>query len=198
MVLVIGILESQRISQGWSALNKPATEQIRDDYNPGELGFDPLGLLPTDAAAKAELQTKEINNGRLAMIAIAGFAVQEEVDHITIWRGVRVCFATSSSHWARARVCKRGGCTCVDPRQRTLGDLQARGATCSVSPMDQHTRSLLFANADAPSLLLRCLSWLRRRLCPRRRPTCCRTKRSAAGRPRGRAPCHGGMGAGPA
>ena len=77
-MLFIGILESQRIAQGWSSLSAPATEQIRAEYNPGELGFDPLGLLPTDAAAKAELQTKEINNGRLAMIAIAGFAVQEE------------------------------------------------------------------------------------------------------------------------
>jgi hypothetical protein len=88
VVLVIGILESQRIAKGWNSLNSPANEQIRAEYNPGELGFDPLGLLPTDAAAKAELQTKEINNGRLAMIAIAGFAVHEEVDHITIWRGL--------------------------------------------------------------------------------------------------------------
>jgi hypothetical protein len=47
-----------------------------------------LGLLPTDSAAAFELKTKEINNGRLAMIAVAGFAVQEEVDHVTIWRGL--------------------------------------------------------------------------------------------------------------
>ncbi len=35
-----------------------------------------------------DIQTKELNNGRLAMIAIAGFAAQEEVDHITIWKGL--------------------------------------------------------------------------------------------------------------
>ena len=59
-----------RISAGWNSLSAPATEQIKEDYNPGEIGFDPLGLLPTDEDAKFEIQTKEINNGRLAMISI--------------------------------------------------------------------------------------------------------------------------------
>jgi light-harvesting complex I chlorophyll a/b binding protein 1 len=88
VLLVIGTCEAARISQGWNSLNAPATEQIKDSYNAGELGFDPLGLFPTDAAAAFELQTKELNNGRLAMISVAGFAVQEEVDHITIWRSL--------------------------------------------------------------------------------------------------------------
>merc|ERR1719409_829488 len=44
---------------------------IRSDHLPGDLGFDPLGLKPTDPAELAEMQTKELNNGRLAMIAIA-------------------------------------------------------------------------------------------------------------------------------
>jgi light-harvesting complex I chlorophyll a/b binding protein 1 len=88
VLLVIGTCEAARISQGWNSLNAPATEQIKEDYNAGELGFDPLGLFPADADAAYELQTKELNNGRLAMISIAGFAVQEEVDHITIWRGL--------------------------------------------------------------------------------------------------------------
>ena len=70
VILAIGICESVRISAGWNSLSAPATEQIKDDYNPGEIGFDPLGLLPTDADAKFEIQTKEINNGRLAMISI--------------------------------------------------------------------------------------------------------------------------------
>lgn len=39
--------------------------------------FDPLGLTPKDDAAWKDLQTKELNNGRLAMIAIAGFVLQE-------------------------------------------------------------------------------------------------------------------------
>merc|ERR1712134_173046 len=50
---------------------------IRSDYESGDLGFDPMGLKPTDAAELKEMQTKELNNGRLAMIAAAGMIAQE-------------------------------------------------------------------------------------------------------------------------
>merc|ERR1719366_5437 len=50
---------------------------IRTDYASGDLGFDPLGLKPTDPAELKEMQTKELNNGCLAMIAAAGMIVQE-------------------------------------------------------------------------------------------------------------------------
>ena len=52
---------------------------IRSDHEAGDLGFDPLGLKPTDPAELKEMQTKELNNGRLAMIAAAGMIVQELV-----------------------------------------------------------------------------------------------------------------------
>merc|ERR1711937_1067758 len=52
---------------------------IRADHESGDLGFDPLGLKPTDPAELNEMQTKELNNGRLAMIAAAGMIVQELV-----------------------------------------------------------------------------------------------------------------------
>jgi len=52
---------------------------IRTDHVPGDLGFDPAGLKPTDPAELAEMQTKELNNGRLAMIGVAGMVVQELV-----------------------------------------------------------------------------------------------------------------------
>jgi light-harvesting complex I chlorophyll a/b binding protein 1 len=51
--------------------------EIRDDHEAGDLGFDPLGLKPTDPAELKEMQTKELNNGRLAMIAAAGMILQE-------------------------------------------------------------------------------------------------------------------------
>jgi len=50
---------------------------IRSDYELGNIGFDPLGLKPTDAEELAAMQTKELNNGRLAMIGIAGMVGQE-------------------------------------------------------------------------------------------------------------------------
>jgi len=56
---------------------------IRSDHKTGELAylgtFDPLGLKPEDPAELKEMQTKELNNGRLAMIAIAGMVAQEAV-----------------------------------------------------------------------------------------------------------------------
>merc|ERR1712070_49457 len=52
---------------------------IRSDYEAGNLGFDPMGLRPTDPSELLAMQNKEINNGRLAMIAIAGMVVQEGI-----------------------------------------------------------------------------------------------------------------------
>jgi Chlorophyll A-B binding protein len=42
---------------------------LQEDYAPGELGFDPLGLCPPDGSQeKYDMQTKELNNGRLVRI----------------------------------------------------------------------------------------------------------------------------------
>ena len=51
--------------------------EIRSDFTSGDLGFDPLGLKPTDPAELKEMQTKELQNGRLGMIAAAGMIAQE-------------------------------------------------------------------------------------------------------------------------
>lgn len=79
LVFVIGLLESYRVGLGWATPQSQDFNSLRDDYEPGNLGFDPLGLLPSDPAERKELQTKELNNGRLAMIAIAAFVAQELV-----------------------------------------------------------------------------------------------------------------------
>jgi hypothetical protein len=52
---------------------------MKTDRVPGDQGFDPLGLKPEDAAELKEMQTKELNNGRLAMIGAAGMIAQELV-----------------------------------------------------------------------------------------------------------------------
>jgi hypothetical protein len=52
---------------------------IRADHEPGAFrnGWDPLGLKPEDPQELEEIRNKELNNGRLAMIAIAGMVAQE-------------------------------------------------------------------------------------------------------------------------
>ena len=58
---------------------------LRANYYPGDIGFDPLGLKPSDPKEFAEMQTKELNNGRLAMLAAIGMIVQEQVTHSTLF-----------------------------------------------------------------------------------------------------------------
>jgi hypothetical protein len=76
VVFIISILEVFSVFTFESPLGgQPWT--IRLDHEPGDLGFDPLGLKPTDPKELKEMQTKELNNGRLAMLAAAGMIAQE-------------------------------------------------------------------------------------------------------------------------
>ena len=54
-------------------------QQLKEDYYPGDIGFDPLGLKPEDPEEYAAIQTKELQNGRLAMLGAAGMIAQELV-----------------------------------------------------------------------------------------------------------------------
>jgi len=79
---------------------KPDGSVVMKSYTPGQLGFDPLGLYGAFGSnlgvmeqlraqadpkyafklaedARKEMETVEITNGRLAMLAITGFSVQE-------------------------------------------------------------------------------------------------------------------------
>lgn len=83
LTFFIGYLELSRAEIGWVPpedvpLGKPGL--LRPSYNPGELGFDPLSLKPADASEYLVLQNKELQNGRLAMLAAAGFLAQELTD----------------------------------------------------------------------------------------------------------------------
>jgi Chlorophyll A-B binding protein len=75
--LAINMAEAFRASKGW---NEPGTAPLftlRENYYPGDLGFDPLGLRPTNQDDFDSIQAKELSNGRLAMLAVAGMCVQE-------------------------------------------------------------------------------------------------------------------------
>jgi hypothetical protein len=83
LTVAIGAAEQTRATVGWvEPENVPVAQPglLRPDYTPGDIGFDPLGLKPTDSEELKVIQTKELQNGRLAMLATAGFMAQELVD----------------------------------------------------------------------------------------------------------------------
>ncbi|CAM9118209.1 unnamed protein product, partial [Ectocarpus fasciculatus] len=79
-LLAIAWLEYRQINIGFAELD-PVTGEggMRADYDPGDLGFDPLGLAPEDEDELNVMKTKELNHGRLAMIGVTGMIVQELV-----------------------------------------------------------------------------------------------------------------------
>merc|ERR1719399_2310061 len=81
MTIGIGACEALRIQKGWANPYEKMenVQMLKDDYYPGDLGFHPLGLKPTDPAELREMQEKELSHGRLGMLAAAGFMAQEAV-----------------------------------------------------------------------------------------------------------------------
>ena len=60
-MLAIGLCEAYRVSVGWANPTSSQFNTLRDDYAPGELGFDPLGLLNNASEEeKMDLQDKEL------------------------------------------------------------------------------------------------------------------------------------------
>ena len=77
VLLVIGAYEITTSALPNFKLLDEGWWELKADYQPGENGFDPLGLKPTDEAELKVMKTKEINHCRLAMIGIAGMVGQE-------------------------------------------------------------------------------------------------------------------------
>jgi len=79
LAVFIGAFELNRALTGWTnpAYVWSENKVFKDDYYPGDVKFDPLGLKPEDPSEFFEMQNKELQNGRLAMLGVAGMVVQE-------------------------------------------------------------------------------------------------------------------------
>ena len=53
--------------------------KILKGEEPGDIGYNPLGLLPTDPEEFEEIHNKEILNGRFAMISLLAMVAEELV-----------------------------------------------------------------------------------------------------------------------
>lgn len=80
LLLTIGAFELTRAQGGWVPPNAgKGLFLLNDNYVPGDLGYDPLGIKPDNEQDLVTMQNKELNNGRLAMFGILGMIVQEKV-----------------------------------------------------------------------------------------------------------------------
>ena len=82
----IALVEGQNILKGWESpmetnQRKSGIAELKEDYINGDLGFDPLSLCPDDQESFNTLRTKELQNGRLAMLGVAGIVAQELVNN---------------------------------------------------------------------------------------------------------------------
>lgn len=59
------------------------TKPLASDY-----GFDSFGFYPKDNAGQERMQLAEIKNGRLAMIAVTGFAYQELFTNVGVMHSI--------------------------------------------------------------------------------------------------------------
>ena len=90
IVALIAVLEGVSIKNAWQPLSDTMSEplglaKLKGSHVAGDLGFDPLSFKPKNAAALDVMKTKELNNGRLAMIGVAGVVAQELVTSQSIF-----------------------------------------------------------------------------------------------------------------
>jgi len=85
LLMAIFFSEIRRARVGWV---EPEIEirTLRKGYVPGDIGFDPLNYkAKLDETGYLAMQNKELNNGRLAMIGVAGMTAQELVTDAPIF-----------------------------------------------------------------------------------------------------------------
>merc|ERR1712039_476860 len=88
MLIGIGACEAQRIAVGFSPLDKEtskAPSALKPEYVAGDLGFDPLNLMPEDPAELKIMQEKELAHARLRRLSRTGGRHQGHMGH-RLWR----------------------------------------------------------------------------------------------------------------
>ena len=82
----IFVVESNRVQYAWqNPFNADKLFLLKSEYIPGDYQFDPLKLSKgKDAAWLNDMKLKEINNGRVAMVAISGMVAQELVNGLNL------------------------------------------------------------------------------------------------------------------
>lgn len=55
-----------------------------DKYFPGNLGFDPFNLYPSDKEGQDKMKLAEIKHGRTAMVGVLGYVVEESKTRLAV------------------------------------------------------------------------------------------------------------------
>ena len=79
-------VEASRVQYAWqNPFDAEKLFLLKDDYTPGDYNFDPLKLSKgKDEAWLNDMKLKEINNVRVAMVAISGMIAQELVNGLNL------------------------------------------------------------------------------------------------------------------
>lgn len=67
---------------------------LKEDYETGNYGFDPLRLQPKNPILRRELDELELNHGRLAMVAVIGMIGQEYLTGLPIFTSLQIWFGS--------------------------------------------------------------------------------------------------------
>jgi hypothetical protein len=83
---VIFTVEASRVQRAWqNPFEADKLYLLKDDYTPGDYAFDPLKLSAgKDVEWLNNMKLKEINNGRVGMVAISGMIAQELVNGLNL------------------------------------------------------------------------------------------------------------------
>jgi len=73
LLAFIGSVEFVTIQKGWTKNGLSTIADLQESYVPGDLGLDPFNL---DEEQLFDMRTKELNHGRLAMLATAYLVLQ--------------------------------------------------------------------------------------------------------------------------